>query len=254
VRINKLKQTIIDGNVGFGGIISGNSPEIVELLGAIGYDFVMIDCEHGPMDVAQVENMVRAAEAFNITPLARIPDHSDTTILRFLDRGIQGIIVPHVNTGEQAESIARAARYYPEGHRGVGGGRSTDYGMGGSREESAQWINSSIMVIPMIEEVEAIENLDDILAVKGIDMLHVVSGDLSQSMGYPGQDVVWKAMDDVVKRTRESGKFVSVGGNSPTGTKRVANLINQGVNAITIGTLGLLSLAAQRFREEVGAQ
>ena len=126
--------------------------------------------------------------------------------------------------------------------------------MGGSREESAEWINSSIMVIPMIEEVEAIENLDDILAVKGIDMLHVVSGDLSQSMGYPGQDVVWKAMDDVVKRTRESGKFVSVGGNSPTGTKRVANLINQGVNAITIGTLGLLSLAAQRFREEIGTQ
>jgi 4-hydroxy-2-oxoheptanedioate aldolase len=93
----------------------------------------MIDCEHGPMNLDQVEHKVRAAEVFGITPIARIPDHSDSTILRFLDRGVQDIIVPHVNAGEEADAVARAARYYPEGHRGVGGGRAHDYGVGISR-------------------------------------------------------------------------------------------------------------------------
>ncbi len=93
-------------------------------------DRCVFDCEHGPADLDQVEHMVRAAESFGITPIARIPDHSEHTILRFLDRGLQGIIVPHVNTGEQAAAIARAARYYPDGYRGMGGGRAQDYGIG----------------------------------------------------------------------------------------------------------------------------
>ena len=75
--------------------------------------------------------------------------------------------MPHVNTREQADSIARAARYYPEGRRGAGGGRSQDYGVGVSRDEALRWVNSQIMVIPMCEEVEAVENLDEILTVAG---------------------------------------------------------------------------------------
>ena len=119
-----------------GAIITRYAPDMVEIFGALGYDFVMIDCEHGPASLDQVEHMVRAAESFGITPIARIPDHSDQTILRFLDRGLQGIIVPHVNTGEQAAAIARAARYYPDGYRGMGGGRAQDYGIGVARDEA----------------------------------------------------------------------------------------------------------------------
>ena len=113
----------------FGAIISRYAPDLVELFGAIGYDFVMIDCEHGPMDLDQVEHMVRAAEVFGITPITRVPDHGEATILRFLDRGVQGVIVPHVNTAEEAEGVAKAARYYPEGRRGMGSGRAHDYGV-----------------------------------------------------------------------------------------------------------------------------
>ena len=123
MRTNTTKAKLAEGKVVFGAIISRYAPDLVELFGAIGYDFVMIDCEHGPMDLDEVEHMVRAAEVFGITPITRIPNHEDSTILRFLDRGVQGIIVPHINTREAATAVAKAARYYPDGHRGVGGGR-----------------------------------------------------------------------------------------------------------------------------------
>ncbi len=190
MRTNTTKAKLAEGETVFGGIVSGYAPDLVELFGVIGYDFVMIDCEHGPMHLDQVENMVRAAEVFDITPIARVPDHADTTILRFLDRGVQGIIVPHVNTRDEADAVARSARYFPDGRRGNGEGRDHDYGVKVSWEESSRWINSQVLVIPMIEETEAVENLDVILTVPGVDVLHVAAGDLGQSMGNaPTSDV-----------------------------------------------------------------
>ena len=186
MRTNTTKAKLNEGGVVFGAIITRYAPDMVEIFGALGYDFVMIDCEHGPANLDQVEHMVRAAESFEITPIARIPDHSEHTILRFLDRGLQGIIVPHVNTGEQAAAIARAARYYPEGYRGMGGGRAQDYGIGVSRDEATAWVNSQVLVIPMVEDIEAVRNLDDILQVSGADVLHVAASDLGQSLGNPG--------------------------------------------------------------------
>ncbi|MEK7815062.1 MAG: aldolase/citrate lyase family protein, partial [Chloroflexota bacterium] len=227
--------------------------DLVELFGAIGYDFVMIDCEHGPMDLDQVEHMVRAAEVFGITPITRIPDHEEATILRFLDRGVQGIIVPHVNTREEADAVARAARYYPEGHRGVGGGRAHDYGVKVSRSESTRWINSQTLVIPMIEETEAVENLDGILQVPGVDVLHVASGDLGQSMGNPGPVEVRRLMRQVVPKIRAGGKLVGVGGNSPADAAGIAEFIKLGANFVTISAWGLLRLGAEDFRQRVDA-
>src|SRR4030095_9518047 len=130
--------------------------DLVELFGAIGYDFVMIDCEHGPMNLDEVEHMVRAAEVSGIPPIPRIPNHEASTILRFLDRGVQGIIVPHVNTRQAAERVAKAARYWPDGHRGMAGGGGPEHGVGGARGEATRWINAQLLVIPMIEETEAV--------------------------------------------------------------------------------------------------
>ncbi len=253
MRTNLTKAKLGEGNVVFGAIISRYAPDLVELFGAIGYDFVMIDCEHGPMDLDQVEHMVRAAEVFDITPIARIPDHAESTILRFLDRGLQGIIVPHVNTREEADAVARAARYYPQGYRGVGGGRAHDYGVKVSRAESTEWINSQTLVIPMIEDTVAVENLDEILGVPGVDVLHVASGDLGQSMGNPGPEEVRKMMSQVIPRIRAGGKMVGVGGNSPADAAGVAEFIQLGANFVTISALGLLRLGAEDFRQRVAA-
>ena len=197
--------------------------------------------------------MVRAAEVFDITPIARIPDHAESTILRYLDRGLQGIIVPHVNTREEADAVARAARYYPQGYRGVGGGRAHDYGVKVSRAESTEWINSQTLVIPMIEDTVAVENLDGILGVPGVDVLHVASGDLGQSMGNPGPEEVRRLMSQLIPKIRAGGKMVGVGGNSPADAAGVAEFIRLGANFVTISALGLLRLGAEDFRQRVAA-
>ena len=251
MRTNSTKARLADGEVVFGAIISHFAPDLVELIGAIGYEFVMIDCEHGPMGLDQVEHMVRAAEVFGITPIVRIPDHADSTILRFLDRGVQGIIVPHVDTYEEADAVARAARYYPEGHRGVGGGRAHDYGVGVARDESTRWVNSQTLVIPMIEDTSAVENLDAILKVQGVDVLHVASGDLGQSMGNPGPAAVRELMRQVIPKIRAGGKLVGVGGNSPNDAAGVAEFTKLGANFVTISAWGLLRLGAEDFRKRV---
>jgi 2-keto-3-deoxy-L-rhamnonate aldolase RhmA len=253
MRTNSTKAKLAEGKVVFGAIISRYAPDQVELFGAIGYDFVMIDCEHGPMSLDEVEHMVRAAEVFGITPITRIPNHDDSTILQFLDRGVQGLIIPHVNTPEAAEAVARAARYHPEGHRGMGSGRAHDYGIGVSRDESTRWINANLLVIPMIEETEAVGNLDEILKVSGVDVLHVAASDLSQSMGYPGAAAVRQVMRQVVSKIRAGGKMAGVGGNSPADAAGVAEFLKAGANFVTISALGLLRIGAEDFRQRVQA-
>ena len=161
--------------------------------------------------------------------------------------------MPHVNTKEEAEAVARAARYHPEGHRGVGGGRAHDYGVGVSREESTSWVNSNTLVIPMVEDTQAVENLDAILTVPGIDVLHVAAGDLGQSMGNPGREEVRKVMGGVIPRIRAAGKNVGVGGNAPSDTDGVAEFIKLGANFVTISAWGLLRLGAEGFRQKVDA-
>ena len=254
MRTNTTRAKLAEGQTVYGAIISRFAPDLVEIFGAIGYDFVMIDCEHGPMDLEQVEHMVRAAEVFGITPIARVPNHSDSTILRFLDRGVQGIIVPHVNTKLEALAVCRAARYHPDGTRGVGGGRAHDYGVSATREESTGWINSQILVIPMVEDTAAVSNLDAIMSVPGVDVLHVASGDLGQSLGNPGQEEVRRVMQGVIPRIRTGGKFAGVGGNAPSDAAGVAEFIKLGANFVTISAWGLLRLGAEDFRQRVAAE
>ena len=161
--------------------------------------------------------------------------------------------MPHVKTREIADAVARAARYYPEGHRGVGGGRAHDYGVGVSRGESTRWVNEQLLVIPMIEETVAVDNLDTILTVPGVDVLHVASGDLGQSMGNPGAAAVRQLMAQVIPRIRAAGKLVGVGGNSPSDAAGIAEFIKLGANFVTISSLGLLQLGATDFRKRVQA-
>ncbi|MFQ6030746.1 MAG: HpcH/HpaI aldolase/citrate lyase family protein, partial [Dehalococcoidia bacterium] len=117
VRVNKTKAKLLEGQVVIGASANFNAPILVELYGVMGFDWVWIDCEHGSSNDSETENMVRAAELYDLTPIVRIPNALPSTILRFLDRGAQGIIVPHVSTKEEAEGVARAAHYHPMGDR-----------------------------------------------------------------------------------------------------------------------------------------
>ena len=215
MRTNTLKQKLRDGTAVFGVMITFPSPPVVEMLGYMGFDWVLIDNEHGSITVESSEDMIRAAELTGIAPIVRPVANRPEVIAPFLDRGAWGVQVPHVNTREEAEAAVAACKYFPEGQRGsFSRGRPAEYGIGGTTtQEYFAKANANTLVCLMLEEVEAIDNIGEIVTVKGVDVLFIGSGDLSQSMGYPGQQAhpeVLAVMEKGVKRIRDAGVVAGV--------------------------------------------
>lgn len=214
MRTNTLKQKLQKGEAAFGVMITFPSPPIVEMLGHLGFDWVLIDNEHGSVTIDTAEDMIRAAELTGIAPIVRPVANKPEFIAPFLDRGAWGVQVPHVNTREEAEAAVAACKYFPEGTRGIySRGRPAEYGIGGSTPDYVKAANANTLVCLMLEEAEAIRNLDEIVKVKGVDVLFIGSGDLSQSMGYPGQNThpeVLALMEEGVKRIRAAGLVAGV--------------------------------------------
>lgn len=219
------------------------APGLVELLGRLGFDVIFIDCEHGPAGWDDVEDMVRAAELANVTPIVRVQANDASTITRALDRGAGGVQVPHVNTRAEAEAAVRAAKYAPIGHRGFAGGRSA---FGEKMSEYTRRANEETLVVVMLEEVEALGNLDDILKVEHIDVFFVAPGDLAQSMGFPGQmdhPKVQAAVDDAVARIRSAGRAPGVLATPAT----VRRYLERGARFLYVGLASLLDAGVKDY-------
>lgn len=185
LRTNRLKRALAEGKTVFGLLNSIPSPLVVEMIGYAGFDFVILDMEHVCLNPETLENMVRAAECAGITPLVRVPIAAPDVILRALDCGAQGVVVPHVQSGAEAAQAVAASRYAPLGTRGISGGRTTGFGTTDLATYLAR-ANSEIMVVAMIEDRAGVDALDAILAVVGIDLVLEGAIDLSQSYGVPG--------------------------------------------------------------------
>lgn len=195
---NEVKAMIQNNEVAFGLFCSIPNPLIVEMIGHAGYHFVIIDTEHAAINPETVENMIRAAEVVGLMPFVRVSDNSNGAILRALDAGAKGVVVPHIRTKKDAEQAVHASRYYPLGMRSLNGGRPAAFG----KDNLTNYIeraNQEIMVILMIEDREGIENLDDILSVTGVDMVLEGAADLSQSYGIP-----WETRSERVKDSIET--------------------------------------------------
>ena len=144
---NILKQKLDDGKAVFGVMITFPSAPVVEMLGALGFDWVLIDNEHGSITVDNSEDMVRAAELSGIAPIVRPVANKPEIIAPFLDRGAWGVQVPHVNTAEEARSAVDAVKYYPDGHRGIfSRGRPAGYGFAGSTSDYVKDANANTLV------------------------------------------------------------------------------------------------------------
>jgi 2-keto-3-deoxy-L-rhamnonate aldolase RhmA len=214
MRTNTLKQKLAMGQAAFGAMITFPEPSAVEMLGHMGFDWVLIDNEHGSVTIDTVENMIRAAELTGVAPIVRPVANRMDVIAPFLDRGAWGVQVPHVNTADEARDAVNSCKYYPKGERGMfSRGRPADYGITGSTTDYVKEANAQTLVCLMLEEVEAIDNLPEIVKVPGIDVLFIGSGDLSQSMGYPGQQThpeVQAVMERGVKLIRDAGIVAGV--------------------------------------------
>ncbi len=214
MRKNTMKAKLLSDQAVIGFLVLGNWPEIVEMLGILGADYVMLDGEHGTLGLPEMANLVRAAECGGITPLARIPRNAPFLIPNYLDLGVQGVIVPNVNTKEQAEQAVRATKYYPEGERGIGNCHTTDYGFEISWADYIKMANRETMVITMCENKEGVDNLEEIVKVPGVDIIMIGAYDLSVSLGIPGQfdnPLVLEALARAQKITLAAGKVVGRG-------------------------------------------
>jgi 4-hydroxy-2-oxoheptanedioate aldolase len=181
-----LKERIKSGERLFGSFVMVPSPSVVEMLGYAGFDFVVLDTEHGSATVETLENQLRAAEATGIAALVRTVGMTPGEILRVLDAGAQGIVVPHVRTPQDARAIVAAAHYAPKGIRGIATtGRAGHHGFVTVADHLAA-ANERILVIPQIEDADALAHVREIAGTEGVDAIFIGPADLSMSLGHPG--------------------------------------------------------------------
>lgn len=189
-------------------VLAGNhDTDMVDYLGQFGYDGIWIECEHGPVSWAQIGDMSRACDLWNMASIVRVNANEPWLITRTLDRGASGIVVPHVSTRAEAAAVVEAAKFGPIGLRGMFGSRRS-YGV----SDAFNRANEETLVVILIEEIEAVENLAEILTVDHIDVFFVAPSDLAQTMGYTGnashpavQGVIDRAISQIVAAGRTAG-------------------------------------------------
>lgn len=248
---NKTKARLGAGEPVFGVFVPFYSPTVVELLGIGGFDFVIIDCEHGPMVPETAEHMVRAAEFSGATPIIRVAQNVQQVILRYLDIGAQGVHIPMVNTKADAEAVVSSVKYPPQGRRGLAGVRAANYG---AKEPLAEYVmaaNEETMVVCHLETTQAVENLREIVAVEGLDVVFIGPTDLSTSMGYPGQathpavhEVITRAIDTITG----AGKTAGIMARDVPSAKQY---LEMGARYITMGANYMILKAAREFTQKV---
>ena len=183
---NRVKDKIRGGELALGTYVSFTDPQIVEIIGLAGFDAAFIDMEHTAFDLPLIQQMIVAADLVGITPIVRVPDNDAKLILRILDMGAQGIIIPHVNGVQGAKEAAAAVRYPPIGERGgAGGTRAARFGTV-SWEEHVKASNENTLLSVMTEDEKGLDEVDQIAALDGVDLVAIGPTDLSQAIGASG--------------------------------------------------------------------
>jgi 4-hydroxy-2-oxoheptanedioate aldolase len=241
VRINKTKRKLAAGELVIGAVIGSPAPELVEVAAVAGFDFVTFDAEHEPLDDSQLVHLIRAAEAFDITPIVRVPKDPDR-LLRLLDAGAQGVHVPRCSSVADMRELVECTRFYPDGQRTFYRlGRGGNFSHGLADDEWARQANAELLVVAMIEEASALEQLGPMLAVPGVDAIHIGPKDLWQSMGMPPKAEVDTVIRQIATAVHAAGKQLSMQ-HAPIQdlSPQVAHHQQLGVRMRSIPLLGLL--------------
>jgi len=210
-------------------------PGIAEVLATAGFEWIAADCEHGEVDERDVSALARAVHGRGVAPLVRVRENDTLAIRRVLDLGATGVIVPLVNTAEEARAAVRAATYPPDGIRGFAFHRGNDYGV--RFDDYIARASDEIAVVTMVESKEAVENIDEILAVHGVDGVFVGPYDLSGSygmVGRTGDPVITSALDEVVDACARAGKAAGSHVVLPD-PEAIAGAVDAGFTFIALG-------------------
>ena len=208
-----LKQKLKNNELTIGSWIMIGNPMSVEVMALAGFEWLVIDIEHTSIDMTMTQTLITTIQANNMKALVRISKNEEVIIKKVLDMGTDGIIVPMVSSKKDALQAVEYAKYPPVGKRGVGLYRASKYGT--KFEEYKKWVDEELVIIAQIEHIDAVNNIDEILEVEGIDGTIIGPYDLSGSMGYPGEferkDVkvaVQKTLDRCKEKNIPSGFHV----------------------------------------------
>lgn len=209
---NSLKRKLQNGERPLGTFFASGSPIMMECLGRTGLDFVVIDNEHAPMEAETTTDLIRAAELVGLCPLTRVREISRPAILKLLDVGAKGLIIPNVQSVDDVKTLISYAKYYPLGERGFCPTRKDGWGfdMPDAVPEVMRKCNEATLLIPQCETMGALESIEEITALEGVDGIFVGPFDLSISMGIPGQfssERFQSALTRILRACHEAGKF-----------------------------------------------
>ena len=234
---NPLREMLEDDAVAFGARASTLSPALVEVYGDLGLDFVWLDFEHtgaSPLDSPPFERLARAADAVDVSLLARLPNGDPAAVRKVLDTGVRSIVVPRVDTAEDVRRAVRAARFEHDGaigERGVAHARTTGWGTDVALDRE----DDTVLVGAMIESAAAIDNLDDILAVPDLGFCYLGPGDLSVSLGQP-MELDHPVVTEAVEAARAACEAAGVPlGKSVTSTSAAKDAVEAGYGLVRLG-------------------
>ena len=199
-----LKQKLKNNELTIGSWIMMGNTMSVEVMALAGFEWLVIDIEHTSIDLETTQTLIMTIQAHGMKALVRVSKNEEVVIKKVLDMGADGIIVPMVSSKEDAIQAVEYAKYPPVGKRGVGLYRASKYGTG--FEAYKKWVDEELVIIAQIEHIDAVNNIDDILKVSGIDGTIIGPYDLSGSMGYPGEferEDVKEAVQKVLDRCKE---------------------------------------------------
>ncbi|HZU59866.1 MAG TPA: aldolase/citrate lyase family protein [Solirubrobacteraceae bacterium] len=186
---NRMRELLSASRPALGAWTNLSDPAVVEIMGAAGLDYTFIDMEHNGLDMEGLKNHLRAARAYGLGNLVRVSAADPKLILRVLDCGAEGILAPHCASPEDARRVVAAVRYPPEGERGyTNAGRGQEYGLHGlgSATDMARELNRLVVCGLYLEDIQAVEQIDEIVSTPGVDFCQIGPGDLSASMGLIG--------------------------------------------------------------------
>ena len=253
IRENKIRNGLKEGKTYIGTFAKITDPCVIELFSMIGFDFFIVDNEHTQMSKESMVNLVRTSDISGIVPVVRVRENSRAQILQALDGGALGVMVPETSTREEVQRVVDNAKYAPLGCRGyTPSSRAAGYGFANAADYAVE-ANDSNMVIVYCETAQALENLDLMLQVEGIDVMFIGPMDLSQALGVTGQPkhpIVVAAIKEIVAKSKAAGVAV---GTIAANAQEVRDLLDMGMQFIALSSdQAMIKYAGLMFMKELG--
>ena len=252
IRKNVIKERLKNGENVIGTFVKSTDTTTVEILGLCGYDFIIVDNEHTVMNKETLANILRVCDSTDMVSMVRIREISEAQVRQAMDTGALSIMVPMTSTKEDVEAVVAYTKYAPEGVRGYSAShRAAAYGFMDATEY-AEISNRETMVACYCETKGAMDNLDEMLAVPGLDIIFIGPFDLSQALGVtgnPGHPIVQEAIDLVVKKARAAGKAVGTIASDPASAKA---LFDRGIQYVCMSSdINMIAQLGRQYIKEI---